>query len=116
MLTPALRNGYPEEREKRMADGNGASEWRDDMERRVKALENARRELEDSLIVMAELERRMGQVQRQQAEWLANHEARMAESEARLKHIETGLAEATDKINLLIEREMRREGGPESKH
>jgi len=97
-----------------MADGNGANEWRDDMERRVTALEKARRDLEDSFIVMTQLETRMSQVMRQQSEWLANHETQIAESKARLKHIETSLAEATDKINFIIDRDMRREGGPEN--
>jgi hypothetical protein len=53
---------------------------------------------------------------------MAGHEGRISEmetmraaSEARLQRIETELAEATDKINLLIDREMRREGGPEAK-
>jgi hypothetical protein len=64
----------------------------------------------------------MSQVMRQQSDWLANHEARMAESEARMaesetrfQRIETGLAEATEKINFIINREMHREGGPETK-
>jgi len=90
-----------------MPEENGAHEWRDDVEQRLQALERARRELEDSFIVMTQLETRMSQVLRQQAEALDMQGSR-------LKHIETGLAEATDKINFLIDREMRREGGPES--
>jgi hypothetical protein len=46
---------------------------------------------------------------------IADHEARMAESEALWRRIDTGLAEATEKINFLIDREMRREGGLESR-
>jgi hypothetical protein len=97
-----------------MPDGNGERQWQIEMQRRLEALERAHKELEDSFIVMTQLETRMSQVVRQQSEWPANHETRLAESEARLKHIETGLAEATDKINFLIDRETRREGGPES--
>jgi hypothetical protein len=90
-----------------MPDGNGANDWRDDMGRRVQALEKARRELEDSFLVMAQLEARMSRVVREQAEALDGHNSR-------LKLIETRLAEVTDKINFIIEREMRREGGPET--
>ena len=97
-----------------MPDGNGERQWHDEMSRRLEALEKAHRELEDSFIVLTHVETRMSQIVRQQAEALADHESRMTASEARLQHIETGLAEATDKINFLIDREMRREGGPES--
>lgn len=83
-----------------MPDGNGAQDWRGDMDRRVEALEKARRELEDSFIVMTHLETRMGRMMRRQAEWLENHEACVAESEARRKHIETNLSEVTDKLNV----------------
>jgi hypothetical protein len=103
-----------------MADGNGESDWRQDMQARMERLEKAHRDLEDSFIVMAHLETRASQVLRQYGEWLERHEQRMAErdaeiaaSNARLRHIEIGLAEATDKLNALIGREMRREGGPE---
>jgi hypothetical protein len=36
--------------------------------------------------------------------------------EQMLRRIATALAEGTDKINFLIDREMRREGGPESRN
>jgi septal ring factor EnvC (AmiA/AmiB activator) len=98
-----------------MANGNGGGDWRKESEERLAALERARRELEDSLTVMAQLEARLSRVVRQQAEWLEQHDAEIVESKARLKHIEIGLAEASDKLNALIDREMRREGGPESR-
>ena len=96
-----------------MANGNGASDWRHDMQARMERLEQAHRDLEDSFIVLTQVETRASQVLRQHSEWLDDHEKEIAESKARLKHIETGLAEATDKLNALIDREMRREGGPE---
>ena len=98
-----------------MANGNGGGDWRQENEERLAALERARREIEDSLTVMAQLEARMSRVVRPRSEWLAQHEAEIAASNARLKHIEIGLSEATDKLNALIGREMRREGGPESR-
>ena len=76
------------------------------MQRRVQALEDARRELEDSLIVMAQLEARLARHLREQAEWLASYEPRM-------KRMEIQNTEMNDKINFIIDREMRREGGPE---
>jgi septal ring factor EnvC (AmiA/AmiB activator) len=96
-----------------MADGNGESEWREDVQARMERLESAQRDLEDSFIVLAKIETRAAQVLRQHSEWMDRHEKEIAESKARLKHIEIGLAEATDKLNALIDREMRREGGPE---
>lgn len=95
------------------AQGNGGGDGRQDMQERTERLERAHRELEDSLIVMTHLETRMSRVVRQHSEWLAQHEAEIAASNGRLERIETGLAEAADKLNALIAREMRREGGPE---
>jgi hypothetical protein len=105
-----------------MAETNGSHDWRQEMERRMVPLQKAHKELEDSFIVLTQVETRMSNLLREQAEYMAGHEGRISEmetmraaSEARLQRIETGLAEATDKINLLIDREMRREGGPEAK-
>ena len=50
----------------------------------------------------------MSQIVRQQAEVTANHGPR-------LDRAEILLAEMTEKVNLLIDREMRREGGSESR-
>jgi septal ring factor EnvC (AmiA/AmiB activator) len=85
------------------------------MERRMVALQKAHKELEDSFIVLTHVETRMSNLLRDQSSYMANHEARLIKSEARLQRIETNLAEATDKINLLVDREVRREGGPEAK-
>ena len=41
------------------------------------------------------------------------HAKRLFDHDRMLERIETGLAEATDKVNFIIQREMRREGGPE---
>ena len=51
--------------------------------------------LQDTLVVMAEIQRRQAEVQKMQAEGLALHEQRMA-------HVDMRLAEITDKLNGLI--------------
>lgn len=86
-----------------------------DLERRVTRLETARKELEDSFIVMAHLEARMSQNLRQQAEWLPNLEPRMQRTEKILAEMTIKNLEMQEKIDFLVDREMRREGGPESR-
>ena len=92
-----------------MSSGNG------DLENRVTRLEIARKEIEDSFIVMAQLEARMSRSLRQQAEWLANLEPRMQKAEKALADMAIKNLEMQEKIDFLIGREMRREGGPESR-
>jgi hypothetical protein len=79
------------------------------MRLRLEALEKAHRELEDSFIVLTHVETRMSQIVRLQAEATADHERRLAKSEILWKRIDTALAEATEKINFITDREMRRE-------
>jgi hypothetical protein len=90
------------------AGGNGANDWRHDLQERMQALENAQRRAESALAIVTEVASTLAEVAR-------DHQKRLAEHEAILKHIEIGLAEASDKLNALIDREMRREGGPESR-
>jgi uncharacterized coiled-coil DUF342 family protein len=52
-------------------------------------------QLKDTLIVMAEIQRRQAEVQKMQAEGLALHEQRM-------NHIDMRLAEIADKLDGLI--------------
>ena len=52
-------------------------------------------QLQDTLVVMAEIQRRQAEVQKMQAEYTAVHEARM-------QHIDMRLEEITDKLNGLI--------------
>ena len=98
-----------------MADGNASEKWQEQMRLRMEALEKAQGELQDAFIVLTRTETRMSQLVREQAEYMANHEARLQDHERTLKRIDAGLAEATEKINFLIDREMRREGGPETR-
>jgi len=66
-------------------------------------------QLKDTLVVMAEIQRRQAEVQRMQAENMAKMEQRQAEEERsmalhkeRMAHIELTLSEITDKLNGLI--------------
>ena len=52
-------------------------------------------QLKDTLVVMAEIQRRQAEVQKMQAEGMALHEKRM-------NHIELTLSEVGDKLNGLI--------------
>jgi hypothetical protein len=54
------------------------------------------------------------EIQQAQAKCLHAQEEKHWEHEEMFRRIETGLAEATDKINFLIDREMKREAGPEA--
>ena len=66
------------------------------------------RDLEDAMLVQVQLEKRMSARIKEHAEWIVQHE------EALRQHKEW-LSGVDDKVNLLIQREMRREGGPESR-
>lgn len=74
------------------------------------ALERIRgkfQDLEDAMLVQAHLEKRAGERIKEHAEWLVRHEAAMRDHDVKMSEID-------DKLNLLIDREMRREGGPEA--
>jgi hypothetical protein len=60
------------------------------------------------------LHERQQEWQERHQEWQEKQEKWREEYEERWRRIDTGLAEATDKINFLIDREMRRQGGPEA--
>lgn len=65
------------------------------------------KDLEDAMLVQAHLEKRMTEQIREHADWLA------ADEKAVRRHQEW-LAEVDDKIKFLIDRDMRREWGPEA--
>ena len=84
--------------------------------RRFQERNDARfKDLEDAILVQAHLEARMSRSMRQHAEWVEEHESRIQEHESRMQRIEILLAEMTEKVNFLIDRDMRREDGPESR-
>lgn len=65
-------------------------------------------DLEDAVLIQAHLEKRMTEQIKRHAEWLASHEAANKKFDLKMGEIE-------EKLNLLIDREMRREGGPENR-
>lgn len=50
---------------------------------RLTALQAAHKELEDAFIVMTHLEKKMGEVLKEQAQYVASHEARLRTAEKR---------------------------------
>ncbi len=60
------------------------------------------KKLQDTLVVVTEIQRRQAEVQRIQAEETDAVRERQSASEARFERIETSLAEAGEKINALV--------------
>ncbi|MDQ2711880.1 MAG: hypothetical protein M3Y24_06535 [Acidobacteriota bacterium] len=54
-----------------------------DHEQRITTLEQARKEIEDNILVIATLETRQSNLLREQSEYLASHETRLQQQEAR---------------------------------
>ena len=80
-----------------MADSNGSDKF-DDHEQRLAKLEAARRELEDSFVVMTHLETKAAARVREHAEFIAAHEAAIAKQLERT----SALDERVDKLVLAI--------------
>ena len=59
-------------------------------------------QIQDTLIVMAEIQRRQAEVQKTQAHFLDRLQEGMDLHEKRMKHIDLTLAEIGDKLNGLI--------------
>jgi hypothetical protein len=87
-----------------MAETNGGRRL-DDHEQRLGRLEAARREMEDTLVVMAHLESKSAARMKEHAEFLV----------AMDKRHELKMAEFDDKLNALIDMIGRQQGGIESR-
>jgi hypothetical protein len=72
------------------------------------------RDLEDAMLVQVHLEKRATERIKEHAEWIAAMHEGQALHEKALRRHQEWLAEVEDKVNFLIDREMRRQGGPES--
>lgn len=70
-------------------------------------------EIQDTLVVMANIEARMSRALADQARWMENHEMRLQEHEARMTTIDVKLAEISDKLNALINFVQRQHAFPE---
>jgi hypothetical protein len=68
----------------------------DELERRAGALETARRDLEDAMVVMAHLEKGQSERLKEHAQFIAQHEAA-------IKRHDLQMAEFDDKLNGLID-------------
>jgi len=97
-----------------MPESNGGNRL-DDHELRIKRLEDARRELEDSFIVMTHLETKAAARIKEHAEFIAAHETAIQEFDKRLISHGIAMSEFDDKLNALIDMTNRQQGGIESR-
>jgi len=74
----------------------------DDFETRLKALENAHRELEDSFIVMTHLETKQSRMIKEQAEYMAGHEARLREADQRNREVDLRIEKLVSAIGVIL--------------
>ena len=65
-------------------------------------LDAAVKELQDAMTVMAHLEKRQSEMLREHAEFISQHDQRLAEISAFQRRTDQNLAEITDKLNGLI--------------
>jgi hypothetical protein len=104
-----------------MPDGNGA-EFPSSGDPRVDAAlarlrahnDGRFKDLEDAMLVQAQLEKRAGERIKEHAELIAEHHASIRRHNQWLRNFETKMSEMEDKVHFLIDREMKREGGPEA--
>jgi hypothetical protein len=104
-----------------MPDGNGA-EFPSSGDPRVDAAlarlrahnDGRFKDLEDAMLVQAQLEKRAGERIKDHAELIAEHHASIRRHNQWLRNFETKMSEMEDKVHFLIDREMKREGGPEA--
>lgn len=73
-----------------------------DSETRLTRLEAARRQIEDSLVVMAHLEARQSKIIKEQAEYMAEYEKRLRESDRRNNDIDKRIADVVSAVGVLI--------------
>jgi len=66
-------------------------------------MQAAIKQLQETAIVMAGIQARQAEAIKDHAEWLVQHDQAMLRHEANMARIELGLAEATDKLNALID-------------
>jgi len=69
-----------------------------DHESRITALEAARKEIEDSLIIMAHLETKQSTLLREQAEYMTIHEKRLRQAEEQNRDVDKRIADLVSAI------------------
>ncbi len=78
-----------------------------DFEHRLRALEQGHKDLDDAMLVHAHLEARAARRIKEHSEFIVKHEQIIGE-------LDTLMREIGEKVSFLINREMKREGGPEA--
>ncbi len=71
-------------------------------------------DLEAAMVVSAFLEKKAGERIKEHAELLVRHDEWLVRHQEAVEQHNLQMREFDEKLNLLIDREMRREGGPES--
>jgi hypothetical protein len=111
--------GYTDEREL-MEEGNGEIPLTGDphVDAALQRIKGKFKDLEDAMLVQVHLEARHAKQTKGHALWLEDNDQRhakfVAEHELAVKNLDIKLAEITEKMNFLFDREMRKEGGPEN--
>jgi hypothetical protein len=94
-----------------MAETNGDGNY----EQRLSKLEQARKEIEDALVVMAHLETKSSARIKEHAEFIARHQDHIEFMQAADARHSVKMAEFDDKLNALIDMISRQQGGIESR-
>ncbi len=81
-----------------------AKKYMPDIDERLKSLENAKREIQDSLIVISHLEARQSRLLKEQSEYLASHELRLQQSEERNRAVDERIEKLVSASGVLISR------------
>jgi hypothetical protein len=99
-----------------MPDSNGEIPLTSDprVDAAIERIRGKFQDLEDAMLVQAHLEKKAGERIKEHAQLIADHHEMLKNHDQLVKRIEINLAEITEKVNLLFDREMTREGGPET--
>jgi adenylate kinase len=80
----------------------------------VSAMMRVSKTLKHAMLVQAQLEKRAGERIKEHAELIADHHASIRRHNQWLRNFESKMSEIEGKVHFLIDREMKREGGPEA--
>ena len=83
---------------------------------RLRSMNDQRfKDLEDAMLVHATLQASASRRIKEHAEFIAFHHDAMRDIDAKIQIFESKMLAIEDKVNFLIDRDMRREGGPEAR-
>ena len=72
------------------------------------------KDIEDAMLVQAHLEAKAASRMKEHAEQIVAHADWLARHEEIMNRFDVSMQEMTEKMNFLLNREMKREGGPEA--